>query len=313
MSALAARGIWAAILTPVDARGAIDVGRWLRHAQWLLGEGCHGLGVFGTTGETQAFSVAERQAGLEALLAAGLAAERLIVGVGCCARSDTLALAAHAVDLGCHRLLALPPFFYKGVSDEGVFRAFAEIVEGLGDDRLELFLYHFPQVSAVPISPGVIERLLRAFPRAVRGLKDSSGDLAHTTGLIGRFPPLAIFAGADGHLLEVLAAGGAGTISAAANLNAAASRRVFDAFAAGDMAAAMAGMAKVAGVRKALEGHPLIPALKAVIADGRGDPEWRHVRPPLVELDAAALGALKGGLDAAGHAYDPQLYAVAGA
>jgi 4-hydroxy-tetrahydrodipicolinate synthase len=306
MSAEKARGIWAAILTPVDAQGAIDTVRWARHARWLLKKGCHGLGVFGTTGETQSFSVAERQAGLEALLATGLPAERLMVGIGCCARSDTLALARHALAHGCRRLLALPPFFYKNVSDEGLFKSFAELIEGLGDERLELFLYHFPQVSAVPITAGLIGRLLEAYPLTLRGLKDSSGDLAHTTGLIRSFPSLAIFAGNDGDLLEVLKAGGAGTISAAANLNAAASRHVFDAFERRDMAAATAGMEKVEKVRKALEALPMIPALKAVIAHGLRDPEWRRVRPPLVELDAEALGSLLAALDAAGYAYDPE-------
>lgn len=305
MSEPRAHGIWAAILTPVDATGAIDVIRWVSHARRLLAQGCHGLAVFGTTGETQAFTVAERRAGLEALLGAGLPAKRLMVGVGCCARGDTLALAAHALGCGCGRLLALPPFFYKGVSDEGLYRAFAEVVDGLADSRLELLLYHFPQASGVPVTAGVIDRLARAYPATLRGLKDSSGDLAHTTGLIRRFPQLAIFAGADGHLLEVLKAGGAGTISAAANLNAAASRHVLDAFAGGDMAAAEAGMVKVAAVRKALEGQPLIPALKAVIAHGRGDPEWRRVRPPLVELDDTALAALLASLAAAGWRYPP--------
>ncbi|HET6468783.1 MAG TPA: dihydrodipicolinate synthase family protein, partial [Geminicoccaceae bacterium] len=164
MSPAEPRGIYAAILTPVDSDGRISVERWARHARWLLRHGCHGLGVFGTTGEAVAFSTAERQAGLDALAGAGLEPQRMILGIGATARSDTLAIARHALGLGCRRLLMMPPFFYKNISDEGLFRAFAVVVDGLGDGRLELFAYHFPQASAVPVTVPVIERLLGAYP-----------------------------------------------------------------------------------------------------------------------------------------------------
>lgn len=293
-------GIWAAVLTPCDAAGAVDVRRWVEHARRLLAQGCHGLALFGTTSETQAYSVAERQAALEAAVTAGLTPAQLMVGVGCCARSDTVALARHALGLGLTRLLMLPPFFYKNSTDEGLYRAFAEAIDGTADPRAEVLLYHFPQVSGVPVTRGVIERLVAAYPAQVRGLKDSSGDLAHTLDLIAAFPDLAIFAGADNHLLDVLTAGGAGTISAAANLNAPASRSVHDAFRAGERAAAEAGMALVRDVRATLQRRPLIPALKAIIATTSGDPAWRRVRPPLVELDGAATQALLAELAAAG-------------
>ncbi|MDW8125603.1 MAG: dihydrodipicolinate synthase family protein [Geminicoccaceae bacterium] len=307
------RGIYAAVVTPVDPDGEINLERWTRHARWLLRKGCHGLGVFGTTGETQAFSVAERQAALEGFLASGLPADHVILGVGCCARADTVALIRHGLSLGITRMLALPPFFYKNVPEEGLFRAFAEIVETVGDPRLELLLYHFPQVTGVPIPAPVIARLLARYPGTLKGIKDSSGDLAHTLDLVRSFPGLAVFAGADQHLLAVLEAGGAGTISAAANLNCAASRAVFDAFERGDRARAQALMAPVAAVREALQRRPLIPAIKHVIAHGRNDPIWRTVRPPLVELDPAEGERLLAELDALGFVYDPDLYAVAAA
>ncbi len=307
------RGIWAAVVTPVDPQGEIGIERYTRHARWLLRHGCHGLGVFGTTSETQAFSVAERQRALEAFLAAGLPAERMILGIGCCARADTVALARHALGLGITRMLMLPPFFYKNVPDEGLVRAYAEVIEAVADPRLELLFYHFPQASGVPIPHVVIERLLARYPATIKGIKDSSGDLAHTLALIRAFPGLAVFAGADQHLLEVLKAGGAGTISAAANLNCAASRAVFDAFERGDLAAAEAGMKTVAAVREALQRRPLIPAIKHVIADGRHDEVWRLVRPPLVELDPSEGERLLGELEAVGFVYDPDLYAVAAA
>jgi 4-hydroxy-tetrahydrodipicolinate synthase len=290
----------AAVLTPCDADGRVDVQRWASHARRLLAHGCHDLGVFGSTSETPSYSVAERQSALEALLASGLAPDRVILGVGCCARSDTVALIRHALANGISRVLMLPPFFYKANTDEGLYRAFAEAIETVADERLQLLLYHFPQLSGVPVTAPVVERLAQAFPKTLRGIKDSSGDLQHTLGLIRSFPDLAIFAGADVHLLDVLEAGGAGTISAAANLNAAASRRVYDAFARGDREAAVAGMKLVSAVRTSLQMRPLIPALKAAIAASIGDPEFARVRPPLVELDPAATEAFMAEIVAAG-------------
>lgn len=307
------KGIYAAVVTPVDDTGAISIERYCRHARWLLRQGCAGIGVFGTTSEANSFSVAERQATLEAFLAAGLPIDRLILGVGTCNRADTVALCRHALEHGVSELVMLPPFFYKSNSDEGLYRAYAEVIDKLADDRMALSLYHFPQVSGVPLTHTLIERLVEAYPRTIKGIKDSSGDWAHTKGLIEAFSGLAVFSGNDTHLLQNLEAGGAGTISAAANLAAHESSVVFEAFSKGDEAAAAAGMPVVANVRKALADYPLVPAIKYVIADGQHDEVWRTVRPPLVELDNASGKALITALDAAGYAYDPDLYSVAGA
>ncbi|MEO1019890.1 MAG: dihydrodipicolinate synthase family protein [Pseudomonadota bacterium] len=307
------RGIIAAVLTPVDHVGMINVERYCRHARWLLRHGCHGLGVFGSTSETQSFSVQERQAALEAYVGAELPPERMIVGVGCCARTDTMTLARHALDLGITKLIALPPFFYKGVSDEGIYRSFAEIVDGIADERLELYLYHFPQMSGVPIPHAVIDRLLSMYPSTLKGVKDSSGNWEHTRSLIEGFPSLSIYAGADQLLLDNLVAGGAGTFSAAANINAPASREVFDAFFADKMKDAEEGMKLVRQVRDVVSGFPPIPSLKYVIADGQKDDVWRVVRPPLVDLDSGSGERLLRDLEAVGFVYDPDLYSVASA
>jgi 4-hydroxy-tetrahydrodipicolinate synthase len=307
------KGIYAAVVTPVDDTGTISIERYCRHARWLLRQGCAGLGVFGTTSEANSFSVGERQATLEAFLEAGLPAARFVLGVGTCNRADTVALCRHALDHGVTELLMLPPFFYKNNSDDGLFRAYAEVIDKLADDRLKLSLYHFPQVSGVPVTKRLIELLLKRYPETIVGIKDSSGDWAHTKGLIESFPGLAIFSGNDGHLLQNLEAGGAGTISAAANLAARESAEVFEAFSKGDASAAEAGMPVVGNVRKALADYPLIPAIKYVIAEGQHDEVWRTVRPPLVELDKPSGDALITALDAAGYAYDPDLYSVAGA
>ncbi len=307
------KGIFAASVTPVDSDGEISHERLAAHLRWLLHHGCHGVALFGTTGEAPSFSVAERRGALEAVLRRGVAPERILLGIGCCAHADTLALARHGLDHGVTRMLMLPPFYFKEVPDEGVFRSFAELIEGLGSDRLELVLYHFPRMSMVPISRAVIERLLGRFPGIVRGIKDSSGDWRHTAELIAAFPGFAVFSGSDMHLLRNLEAGGAGTVSAGANLACASSRDVFDGVARGDRALAERAMKCVAAVRTVLGNHPMIPAIKRVIAEGTRDPVWNHVRPPLVALDAAAGEALLGELETAGYVYDPEAYAAVSA
>lgn len=309
----AKHSIYAAVVTPVDASGEISVERFTRHARWLLRQGCTDIGIFGTTSETQAFSVAERQNALDAYLASGLSPAHIMLGVGCCARADTVALVKHALGHGITKLLALPPFFYKNNTDEGLVRAFSEVVEQAGSPSLELYLYHFPQVSQVPITRGVIDGLLKRYPATLRGLKDSSGDLPHTLGLIEAYPELRFFAGADQHLLDVLKAGGAGSFSAAANLNCAANRRVLEAFQRGDLATAEKEMASVGAVRGVLQRYPLMPGIKHVISAAMKDPVWATVRPPLVELDEARGKSLVAELEAAGYVYDPDLYSVAAA
>ena len=299
---MSAQGIYAAVVTPVDRHGSIDVGAYCQHARWLLASGCHGLGVFGTTSETNSFSVRERQSALEAYVGAGLDPTSMIVGVGCCARADTVALARHALDLGVYRLLALPPFFYKGNADEGLYRAFAEVIESVSDRRLELYLYHFPQVSGVSVTIGVIAKLLDSFPEIVRGLKDSSGNWGHTKDLIDRFPDFQVFSGADNHLLDNLQSGGAGTISAAANLNCHASRVVFDAYQQGDIEAAKEGMIAVTHVRSTLTSFPLIPAIKYVIRANGGGDAWEDLRPPLEALSDERGRELMDALSAGGFA-----------
>ena len=283
------RGIFAASVTAVAADGRIDRDRTLDHLRDLFDRGCHGIALFGTTGESASFTVADRQAMLAHAVDAGVPTDRLVVGVGVCARDDTLALAHHALEAGCRHLLMLPPFFFKGVSDQGVIDAYTEVLSGLPAEA-RIILYHFPKVSAVPINHAVISALGERFGSKIAGIKDSSADLEHTLALIEAFPDLSIFPGADHHLLATLQAGGAGSISAAANLSSAGSRLVFDLFQAGAIGQAERAQELVTGVRKAVEGGSLIATIKALLAQRRNDAEWKRVRPPLEALgDDSAL------------------------
>ena len=216
--ALSVRGLWCALLTPLDARGDVDHARLARHAQGLLAAGVDGVAPFGTTGEGQSFTVAERIAGTDALLAAGIPGRQVVAATGCAALPDTVALTRHGVQAGCAACLVLPPFFWKDASDDGLYTWYARLIEAVGDARLRLYLYHIPQVSGVPLSVDLIARLAAAFPGIVAGVKDSAGDWNNTSALLARVPQLAIIVGHEPHLPKLMRAGGAGTICGVANV-----------------------------------------------------------------------------------------------
>ena len=297
----AAHGVWSPVLVPLRPDSSIDSGRFVAHARWLLAQGCHGLALFGTTSEANSFSVAERKALVEEVVTSGIPPARLMVGTGCCALTDSVELTRHALDAGCRRVLMLPPFYYKGVSDDGLFRAFAEVVERTGEPALQVFLYHFPRLSGVPVTEGLIARLTDAFPETVAGVKDSSGDWSNTRMMLDRFPDLAIFPGSEVFLLDGLRAGAAGCITATSNVNPAGARAIFDAWESGH-GDPDGRQAAATAIRRAIDRYPGIPAQKYLIAHYRKDPRWCAVRPPLTALDEDAGRAL---LDAlAGMEFD---------
>ena len=295
IDSLPARGVWSPVLIPMQPDLGIDSQRFVDHARWLLAQGCHGLALFGTTSEANSFSVAERKALVEDVVEAGIPPESLMVGTGCCALTDSVELTRHAVDAGCRRVLMLPPFYYKGMSDEGLFASFAEVIERVGNPDLRVFLYHFPRLSGVPVTEGLISLLVDEFPDVIAGVKDSSGDWSNTRMMLDRFPRLAIFPGSEVFLLDGLRAGGAGCITATSNVNAAGARAVFDAWNA-ERDDADARQVAATAVRRAIDRHPGIPAQKYLIAHHRYDPAWRTVRPPMTALTDDAgrdlLGAL---------------------
>jgi len=294
-----AAGIWCPALTPVDRDLKPDAARFVAHARWLLDEGCHGLVVFGTTGEANSFSVDERIELLEAVVAAGLPRDRMLVGTGCCALTDTVRLTAHALSLGITGALALPPFYYKNNPDEALFASFDQVIQRVGERSFKLYLYHFPSLSGVPITPGLLERLGAAYPEILAGVKDSSGDWNNTRALIERFPDLAIFPGAETLLLPALKAGGAGCISASCNVNARQIRKLYDDFKAGSENTEQQ-QNQLITVRKVLQLRPMIPVMKHLIAASRNDPAWRRVRPPLLPLPDVEANALEDELSALG-------------
>ena len=285
------KGVLAAVLTPMQDDLSVDREAFAAHCRRLLDAGAHGLGIFGTTGEANSLSIAERVDAWTALVEDGIPADVLLPGTGACALPDAVTLSREALALGASGVLALPPFYYKGVSDDGLFRYFAELIERVGDDRLRLFLYHIPPMAAVGFSVELIGRLLEAFPGIVVGTKDSAGDPERIETLCKTYPDLTVFAGSERFLLDTLRWGGDGCISATCNVTAAHSRRVYDLWAAGSEEAD-AEQAALTEARSFLDGYPLIPALKAVMRHTTGDERWRNLRPPLDALDDERARAL---------------------
>src|SRR6266850_5153669 len=292
-------GVLAPVITPFRKDYAPDAPRLVRHCRWLLKSGCAGLAVFGTNSEANSMSVAEKRALLEALVAGGVPASALMPGTGHCALSDSIEMTRAAVELGCAGALMLPPFYYKGVADEGLFRNFAEVIERVGDARLQVYLYHIPPVSQVPITLPLIERLLKNFPRTVAGVKDSSGDWNNTKVMLDAFAKSGfdVFAGSEVFLLDNMRSGGVGCITATGNINPGAIDQVFENWRAPNADALQKDITATRGV---MQKYPMMAALKAVIAHFGRDPDWATLRPPLVELSPAQSKALMGELEARG-------------
>lgn len=294
-------GVNAAVLTPMTPDYAPDVALMAKHCRWLLAHGCDGLGVLGTTGEATSFSVAERIAVMEGLIAAGIPPARLMPGTGCAALTDTVELTRRAKALGCAGVLVLPPFYYKNPPEDGLFAYFSEVIQRVGGG-IKVYLYHFPQQSAVPFSLGLIERLLRAFPGTIKGVKDSSGDYANMKAMIDAFgrDGFEVYTGSDEFLLRLLREGGAGSITAAANVNAAVAARVVASFRQGDEAAAAAAQAVLTATRRVCTSVPLIAGLREIVARATGNPAWRTIRPPHVPLRPDQVAPFLAAFDATG-------------
>lgn len=278
------KGVLAAALTPMNKNLDLDHEAFAAHCRRLLDAGCHGLGIFGTTGEANSFTADERIAALEALAGSGIPGKSLLPGTGSCALPEAVRLSRFALELDVPGVLVLPPFYYKGVSDDGLFRFFAELIERVADPRLSVYLYHFPQMTGVGFSLPLIERLLEAYPDVVTGTKDSAGDWDRIETLCREFPDLEVFAGTERYLLDTLRHGGAGCISATVNVTSRAARQVHDAYETGREDEAEALQERLTDLRSAIEAYPAIPALKSLTGRFTGEDAWQNIRPPLTRL-----------------------------
>lgn len=284
-------GVIAAIATPIDESGAPDLKRAVSLARYLLDNGCDGLNVLGTTGEATSFSLDERKAVMDAYKANGLPLHRLMVGTGAAAVSDAAALTRHAAELGFAGALVLPPFYYKGVPDDGLVAYVDTLVKATDRKPIPIYLYHFPAMSGLPWHVTLIERLLESHPTRIVGLKDSSGDMTFARAAAAVSPDFAVFPSTEACLLEARSGAFAGCISATANLNADLCAR---AWAHGDTHALDAAVT----IRKLFDGKPLVSGVKALLAHIHGDSGLARVKPPLAPFTAADRASVIAGHDA---------------
>jgi len=288
------RGLWCATLTPLDDTGRIDAARMVSHAKELFERGVAGIAPFGTTGEGPSFSATERRAGLEALLDAGIAADRLMAATGCAAVTDTIELTRHAQDSGVARCLVIPPFFFNDVPDDALFAFYAGLIDSVADPRLRLYLYHIPQFSGVRVAPSVVSRLANAYPTIVAGVKDSAADWTNTAALLQCAPQLDVLIGHEPDLPRLMRAGGAGTICGVANVYPDIVQRVL----APDVSAA--DEKRLKQFLDVLLRFPFLPAFKAIKAAQSNDSGWRALRTPWTKLPDAACDELVSSLRSLG-------------
>jgi 4-hydroxy-tetrahydrodipicolinate synthase len=317
------RGVLAPVVTPFKADLSPDSQRFIAHCKWLLSQNC-GLAVFGTNSEANSLSMEERATLLDELVAAGVDPARMMPGTGCCSLMETVKLTKQAVGNGCAGVLMLPPFYYKNVSEEGLYRYFSEVVQRVADTRLKIYLYHIPPVAIVGVTVKLVERLLTAYPNAIAGMKDSSGDWNNTKTFLDAFAVRArhgqsatgrvvstartartfdVFVGSESFLLANMRNGAAGTISATANVNPAAIHKLYQKWnTADDPDQQQSKLNVVREVFSSRKFPSMIAALKQAIAIYANDPEWTRVRPPLVELTTEQAELLAAELNAIGFA-----------
>jgi 4-hydroxy-tetrahydrodipicolinate synthase len=284
------RGVIAAIATPVDEAGEPDLARATALARFLLANGCDGLNVLGTTGEATSFSLEQRKRVMSAYKEAGIPTERLMVGTGAAAVSDAIALTRHAAELGFAGALLLPPFYYKGVPDDGLAAYVDAIVQATATKPIAIYLYHYPALSGLSWHVPLIRRLLTAHGARIAGLKDSSGDMGYAREAAAISADFKVFPSTEAVLMDARGGAFAGCISATANLNADLCARAFH---GGDVTA----LNDAVTIRKLFDGRPLVPGVKALLAHIHRDPALARVKPPLTAFAAADQATVLAGYD----------------
>ena len=275
-------GVLSPVLTPFTKDLKPDSKRLVELCHWLSSQNV-ALVLFGTTSEANSLSLEEKISLLDDLIDAGINPSLLMPGTGCCSLTETVQLTSHAVKLGCKGTLILPPFFYKDISDDGLLRSYAETIERVGNSALKIYLYHIPPVSGVSISLDLIERLIIRYPNVIAGVKDSSGNWDNTQSILERqWDDFRVFAGSEHFLLQTMRAGGAGCISATANIN---PNAIYNLYKEWKSDRADNLQEQLNQVRTVLESYPMIPALKSVISYYSNHPDWTIVRPPFISLE----------------------------
>ena len=299
----ARKGVYAAAITPIGADGTPDLDGLVAYCRGLITAGCDGVAPLGTTGEAAALPFAFRIRVPEGLALAGFAADRVILGAGSPSVGDAIAIGKAALSAGFTNLLILPPYYTKEPSEDGLYDYYSRIIDALGDERLCLYLYHIPQVTAVAIPPTLVHRLRDGYGRIVAGIKDSSGSFESAKSFVGP-EDFDVYPSSEAVLSDALAAGCAGVISGSTNISAQLAHQVLQA--SGSQRKALQD--QLTEFRQTIQAFPLIPAVKQIHAWRTKDAGWLRMLPPLRGLSAEQTKQLKikmerlGQLGAAGDA-----------
>lgn len=289
-------GVITASVTPLTSQYQIDHNALAAHCRWLLANGNNGICLMGTTGEANSFSVDERIEALESVVKAGIPCEKLIVGTGCCALTDTIRLTRHATSLGVGGVLVLPPFYYKQVNENGLVEYFTSLINAIRSENLRIYLYHFPKMTGVPFTVSLVKRLVMKYPDIIVGMKDSSGEWENMKAICEGLPGFKIYAGTEKYLLDILRIGGAGCISATTNLTGNLAAKVY---ANKNRSEAACLQEKLTQARMAFEGWSFISGVKHLLAHRQPHVEWLNIRPPnskLTPTEAAELESRLSGI-----------------
>ena len=277
------KGLIAPILTPFDKQLKLDQKMYNDLAKDLLNNGCSGLAPFGTTGEALSVGNDERMDALEGLIKSGIDPDILIPGTGLCNLPDTIKLTKHAIDMGCHGVMTLPPFYFKGMTDNGLFEYFEKLIEGVNTNKLKIYLYHIPQVCGVGLSIDLVRKLKSSFRETIVGIKDSSGVWNNTEALL-KIKDLIVYPGAELPVIEAIKLGAPGCISATANLNSKDIASVIELCHSKNWDEAEKLQKKVKSVRLLFQDYAPIPAQKALLAIQTKNPMWNNLRPPFQQI-----------------------------
>jgi 4-hydroxy-tetrahydrodipicolinate synthase len=278
------KGLISPILTPFNEDLSINTDVYNEFAKYLLDNGCSGLAPFGTTGEALSIGNEERMNSLEGLISNGIDPNVLIPGTGLCNIPDTVMISRHAMELGCHAVMVLPPFYYKDMNEDGIFNHYDELINRINHPDLKIYLYHIPQVAGVGLSIDLVSKLKATYPDIVEGIKDSSGDWDNTKALLS-IDDLVVYPGAELPVIDAIKLGAPGCISATANINSLHIGEVIKLCHAGKWQEAESLHKKVKKVRLLFQEYAPIPAQKAILAVMTGDKLWNNLRPPFKSME----------------------------
>lgn len=288
-------GVFAASVTPLKSDYTIDLDSLVAHCNWLLANGNNGICFMGTTGEANSFSVEERIKALDFLLEKGIPSDKLLVGTGCCALTDSISLTKHAVSNKVGGVLMLPPFYYKGLTDGGLMSYFSAVIEEVANPDLKVYLYHFPKMTSVPFTVEFVKALTSKYPGTVVGMKDSGGDWDNMKAMMDALPGFKLYSGTEKYFLDVIRAGGAGVISATTNLTGNLAAMVYE---KRDDGGVEEIQAKLTEARMAFEGASFVSSVKHMLAENHDNDNWLNIRPPNVNLSITQIAALEDRLKA---------------